>query len=77
VTFSVIARDPGNGELGIAVSSCILAVGRAVPNPAYCRMVHGLPRYMLAWMPRVNGNAPGAPRSAAGSHPRRLRSPSS
>jgi uncharacterized Ntn-hydrolase superfamily protein len=34
VTFSVIARDPGNGELGIAVSSCILAVGRAVPSIA-------------------------------------------
>jgi len=32
VTFSVIARDPGTGDLGIAVSSCILAVGRAVPN---------------------------------------------
>jgi uncharacterized Ntn-hydrolase superfamily protein len=32
VTFSVIARDPGTGELGIAVSSCILAVGRAVPS---------------------------------------------
>jgi uncharacterized Ntn-hydrolase superfamily protein len=32
VTFSVIARDHGTGELGIAVSSCILAVGRAVPT---------------------------------------------
>jgi uncharacterized Ntn-hydrolase superfamily protein len=32
VTFSVLARDPGTGELGIAVSSCILAVGRAVPS---------------------------------------------
>ena len=32
MTFSVIARDPGTGELGIAVSSCILAVGRAVPS---------------------------------------------
>jgi uncharacterized Ntn-hydrolase superfamily protein len=31
MTFSVLARDPGTGELGIAVSSCILAVGRAVP----------------------------------------------
>jgi uncharacterized Ntn-hydrolase superfamily protein len=31
VTFSVLARDPGTGDLGIAVSSCILAVGRAVP----------------------------------------------
>jgi uncharacterized Ntn-hydrolase superfamily protein len=32
VTFSVVARDPGTGELGVAVSSCILAVGRAVPT---------------------------------------------
>jgi uncharacterized Ntn-hydrolase superfamily protein len=31
VTFSVLARDPATGELGIAVASCILAVGRAVP----------------------------------------------
>ena len=31
MTFSVIARDPATGELGIAVSSCILAVGRVVP----------------------------------------------
>ncbi len=32
MTFSVVARDPGTGEMGIAVSSCILAVGRAVPS---------------------------------------------
>jgi uncharacterized Ntn-hydrolase superfamily protein len=32
VTFSVVARDPVTGDLGIAVSSCILAVGRAVPG---------------------------------------------
>jgi uncharacterized Ntn-hydrolase superfamily protein len=32
VTFSVLARDTGSGDLGIAVSSCILAVGRAVPT---------------------------------------------
>jgi uncharacterized Ntn-hydrolase superfamily protein len=32
MTFSVIARDPVTGDLGIAVSSCILAVGRAVPT---------------------------------------------
>jgi uncharacterized Ntn-hydrolase superfamily protein len=32
VTFSVVARDPVTGELGIAVSSCVLAVGRAVPR---------------------------------------------
>jgi uncharacterized Ntn-hydrolase superfamily protein len=32
VTFSVLARDPDTGDLGIAVSSCILAVGRVVPT---------------------------------------------
>jgi uncharacterized Ntn-hydrolase superfamily protein len=31
VTFSVVAHDPRTGDLGIAVASCILAVGRAVP----------------------------------------------
>jgi uncharacterized Ntn-hydrolase superfamily protein len=34
VTFSVLGRDPATGDLGIAVSSCILAVGRAVPTAA-------------------------------------------
>lgn len=32
MTFSVLARDATTGDLGIAVSSCILAVGRAVPT---------------------------------------------
>ncbi|MGY1746343.1 DUF1028 domain-containing protein [Blastococcus sp. SYSU D00695] len=32
MTFSVLARDHATGELGVAVSSCILAVGRAVPR---------------------------------------------
>ncbi|RZU33043.1 DUF1028 domain-containing protein [Blastococcus saxobsidens] len=32
MTFSVLARDPATGDIGIAVSSCILAVGRAVPG---------------------------------------------
>jgi uncharacterized Ntn-hydrolase superfamily protein len=32
MTFSVLGRDAATGELGIAVSSCILAVGRAVPT---------------------------------------------
>ncbi|TFV62907.1 UNVERIFIED_ORG: DUF1028 domain-containing protein [Bacillus sp. AZ43] len=31
MTFSVLARDATTGDLGVAVSSCILAVGRAVP----------------------------------------------
>ena len=32
MTFSVVARDAPTGHLGVAVSSCILAVGRAVPS---------------------------------------------
>jgi uncharacterized Ntn-hydrolase superfamily protein len=32
MTFSVLAHDPETGDLGVAVSSCILAVGRAVPS---------------------------------------------
>ena len=32
MTFSVLGRDAATGDLGIAVSSCILAVGRAVPT---------------------------------------------
>ena len=36
----------------------------AVPKPAYCRIVHSRPRYIVGWMPRVNGNSPGLPRSA-------------
>jgi uncharacterized Ntn-hydrolase superfamily protein len=31
MTFSLVARDPATGQLGIAVASCTLAVGRAVP----------------------------------------------
>ena len=35
----------------------------AVAKPAYCRIVHSRPRYMVGWMPRVKGNSPGTPRS--------------
>jgi uncharacterized Ntn-hydrolase superfamily protein len=31
MTFSLLARDQGTGQLGVAVTSCTLAVGRAVP----------------------------------------------
>jgi uncharacterized Ntn-hydrolase superfamily protein len=31
LTFSLVARDPVSGRLGVAVASCALAVGRAVP----------------------------------------------
>ena len=37
----------------------------AVPKPAYCRIVHSRPRYIDAWMPRVNGKAPGSPSRAS------------
>ena len=36
---------------------------RPSPNPAYCRIVHSRPRYIVGWMPRVKGNAPGSPRA--------------
>ena len=38
-------------------------VALAVPNPAYWRMVHNRPRYMLGCTPRVNGYLPGSARS--------------
>jgi uncharacterized Ntn-hydrolase superfamily protein len=31
MTFSIVARDPGTGQLGVAVATCALAVGRAAP----------------------------------------------
>ncbi len=31
MTYSVIARDPFTGELGVGVASCVLAIGRVVP----------------------------------------------
>ena len=42
-------------------------LSRGVPKPTYWRMVHTRARYISGWMPRVNGNSPGAPRSRAGS----------
>src|SRR5437762_980821 len=34
-------------------------VSSAVPNPANCRIVHNLDRYIDAYGPRVKGNCPG------------------
>jgi uncharacterized Ntn-hydrolase superfamily protein len=31
MTFSLVARDPATGQLGVAVATCALAVGRAAP----------------------------------------------
>src|SRR4051795_2199056 len=31
MTFSIVARDPATGQLGVAVTTCALAVGRAAP----------------------------------------------
>jgi uncharacterized Ntn-hydrolase superfamily protein len=31
MTFSIVARDPDTGRLGVAVATCALAVGRAAP----------------------------------------------
>ena len=43
--------------------------GRA--KPAYCRIVQRRPRYIVGWMPRVKGNAPGSPRASSEDHPAR------
>jgi uncharacterized Ntn-hydrolase superfamily protein len=31
MTFSIVARDPATGQLGVGVATCTLAVGRAAP----------------------------------------------
>jgi uncharacterized Ntn-hydrolase superfamily protein len=31
VTYSIVARDPDSGQLGVAVATAVLAVGRSVP----------------------------------------------
>jgi hypothetical protein len=36
-------------------------VSSGVPKPANMRIVHGLPRYIVACGPRVNGKLPGSP----------------
>jgi uncharacterized Ntn-hydrolase superfamily protein len=64
MTFSVLGRDAATGELGIAVSSCILAVGRAVPTArpgvgvvaVQARSRRGLGNALLAGL--ADGTAP-------------------
>jgi uncharacterized Ntn-hydrolase superfamily protein len=64
MTFSVLGRDPATGDLGIAVSSCILAVGRAVPAArpgvgvvaVQARSRRGLGQSLLAGL--ADGQAP-------------------
>jgi uncharacterized Ntn-hydrolase superfamily protein len=66
MTFSVLGRDATTGDLGIAVSSCILAVGRAVPTArpgvgvvaAQARSRRGLGNSLLAGL--ADGQAPDA-----------------
>src|SRR5438876_7918332 len=36
------------------------------PNPANIRIVHSRPRYMVGWIPRVNGKPPGLPSRSSG-----------
>ena len=38
----------------------------AVPNPAYCRVVHGRVVYIVGYTPRVYGYAPGSPSFSPG-----------
>jgi uncharacterized Ntn-hydrolase superfamily protein len=64
MTFSVLGRDAATGDLGIAVSSCILAVGRAVPTArpgvgvvaVQARSRRGLGNSLLAGL--IDGHAP-------------------
>jgi len=64
MTFSVLGRDADTGDLGIAVSSCILAVGRAVPAAragvgivaVQARSRRGLGRALLAGL--ADGGSP-------------------
>jgi len=64
MTFSVLGRDAATGQLGIAVSSCILAVGRAVPTArpgvgvvaVQARSRRGLGNALLAGL--ADGTAP-------------------
>ena len=64
MTFSVLGRDATTGDLGIAVSSCILAVGRAVPTArpgvgivaVQARARRGLGNSLLAGL--TDGTAP-------------------
>ena len=66
MTFSILGRDATTGDLGIAVSSCILAVGRAVPSArpgvgvvaVQARSRRGLGQSMLAGLEA--GSSPAA-----------------
>ncbi len=62
----------GDRQAGLALlqEEPVALVGlRGDPNPANCRMVHILPRYMVGWMPRVYGYSPGRGSSRAASRP--------
>src|SRR5947208_2093281 len=48
-------------------------VSSAPPNPANIRIVHGRPRYIVGWMPRVKGNSPGFPSRSSSVFPARSR----
>ena len=59
-----VERDRQPGLPGVEqLAGSARSSPRAVPKPAYCRMVHSRPRYIVGWTPRVNGNCPGSPRS--------------
>ena len=51
-------REPGLASLEeVAIARVRL---RREANPAYCRIVHGRPRYMSGYGPRVKGTRPAA-----------------
>ena len=67
---TLMGRDSDDPQSLGEVGHCGVAVDSAAePNPANCRIVHSRPRYIVGWVPRVNGNSAGKPSSVEGSHP--------
>ena len=64
----------GDRQAGLALLEQVAeaAVGLGgVAKPAYWRIVHSRPRYMVGWTPRVNGNSPGVPSAWSACQPSR------
>ena len=56
------AADALREQVAVALRS----TPRRCRSPAYCRIVQSRPRYIVGWMPRVNGKSPGSPRASPG-----------
>ena len=79
MTYSIVARDPETGELGVAVQTCMFAVGTVVPWAragvgAVATQAFGEAAYGLALSRRDGRAAPaGRPRSRPRRTPIRCR----